>query len=67
MLLLLDIDGVMIPAKSWKSPEFLDDGFPAFNKKAIASLQCIISEDVTVILTTSHKSNFSIEEWKNHF
>ena len=67
MLLFLDIDGVMVPAKSWKSPEFLDDGFPAFSKKATASLQCIISEDVTVILTTSHKSNFSIEEWKNIF
>ena len=31
MLFFLDIDGVMVPAKGWKSPEFLDDGFPAFN------------------------------------
>ena len=67
MLLLLDIDGVMVPAKGWKSPEFLDDGFPAFSIKAVSTLQNLISEEVTVVLTTSHKSNFSIEEWKNIF
>lgn len=27
MLILLDIDGVMVPANSWKRPEFLADGF----------------------------------------
>lgn len=64
MLLLLDIDGVMVPAKGWKSPEFLNDGFPAFSSKAASTLQNLISEEVTVVLTTSHKSNFSIEEWK---
>ena len=67
MLFFLDIDGVMVPAKGWKSPEFLDDGFPAFSNKAINVLQSLISEDVTVILTTSHKSKFSIEEWKKIF
>lgn len=67
MLILLDIDGVMVSAKSWKSPEFLNDGFPAFSSKATGTLQSLISEEVTVILTTSHKSNFSIDEWKNLF
>jgi len=67
MLLFLDIDGVMVPAKGWKSPEFLDDGFPAFSSKATIALQHLISENVTVMLTTSHKSNFSIEEWKDIF
>ncbi len=67
MLLFLDIDGVMVPAKGWKNPEFLDDGFPAFSAKAIRALQRLISEDVTIMLTTSHKSKFSIEEWKNIF
>ena len=67
MLLLLDIDGVMVPAKGWKSPELLDDGFPAFSIRATSTLQSLISEEVTIILTTSHKSNFSIEEWKNIF
>ncbi len=67
MLLFLDIDGVMVPAKGWKSPEFLTDGFPAFSSKATSTLQHLISEDVTVMLTTSHKQNFSIEEWKSIF
>jgi ATP-dependent helicase/DNAse subunit B len=67
MLFFLDIDGVMVPAKGWKSPELLNDGFPAFSSKATLVLQGLISEEVTVILTTSHKSNFSIEEWKNIF
>ena len=67
MLFFLDIDGVMVPAKGWKSPEFLDDGFPAFSNKAIQTLQRLISIEDTVMLTTSHKSKFSIEEWKNIF
>ncbi|MEO6232376.1 MAG: HAD domain-containing protein [Ferruginibacter sp.] len=67
MLFFLDIDGVMIPAKGWKSPEFLDDGFPAFSSKAISTLQHLISEEDTVMLTTSHKSKFSIQQWKNIF
>jgi hypothetical protein len=28
MLILLDIDGVWVPANSWKKPEFMDDVFP---------------------------------------
>ena len=67
MLIFLDIDGVMVPAKSWKSPELMNDGFPAFSNKSVAVLQKLISDDVTVIFTTSHKSNYTIEEWKNIF
>ena len=64
MLFFLDIDGVMVPAKSWKTPEFLNDGFPAFSNNATRALQSLISEEDTIMLTTSHKSNYSIEEWK---
>ncbi|MBW7941767.1 MAG: hypothetical protein H3C64_05055 [Candidatus Kuenenia stuttgartiensis] len=67
MLLFLDIDGVMVLAKGWKSPELLNDGFPAFSNKASYVLQNLISENTTVMLTTSHKSNFSIEKWKSIF
>lgn len=63
MLLFLDIDGVMVPAKSWKPAELLNDGFLAFSDKATHVLQSIVTSDTTVILTTSHKSNFTIEEW----
>lgn len=67
MLLFLDIDGVMVPAKGWKSPEFLNDGFPSFSIKATQTLQQLITEDVTIMLTTSHKANYTIEEWKSIF
>lgn len=68
MLILLDIDGVMVPATSWKRPEFENDGFPRFSKRAISSLQKIISETgADILLTTSHKSSYSISEWKKMF
>lgn len=67
MLFFLDIDGVMVPAKGWKSPEFLNDGFPAFSNRATRTLQSLISDEVTVVLTTSHRSKFSVEEWKSIF
>jgi hypothetical protein len=67
MLIFLDIDGVMVPAKGWKSPELLSDGFPDFSINASTTLQRLITDEVTVMLTTSHKSNFSIDEWKNIF
>ena len=67
MFVFLDIDGVMVPAKSWESPEMLSDGFYKFSDRAVGVLQELITEDTTVILTTSHKSRFSIEEWKDIF
>ncbi|MCA0427586.1 MAG: hypothetical protein LCH37_09135 [Bacteroidetes bacterium] len=67
MLIFLDIDGVMVPAKSWESPKLLSDGFPEFSSKAVIVLQKLVSEGATLILTTSHKSRYSIEEWKAIF
>ncbi|WP_442588598.1 HAD domain-containing protein [Pedobacter sp. AW31-3R] len=68
MLILLDIDGVMVPEKSWKRPEFLNDGFPVFSTTSIHALQKIIFKTgATILLTTSHKSTYSIPEWFNIF
>ena len=68
MLILLDIDGVMLPANSWKKPEFLDDGFPMFNSRSVKALQKIISEtDASLLLTTSHKAKYNISQWHNIF
>ena len=67
MLFFLDIDGVMVPAKGWESPELLNDGFPAFSRNAIITLQHLISKENTIWLTTSHKAKFSIEKWKSIF
>jgi hypothetical protein len=66
MLILLDIDGVLVPANSWRKPEFMEDGFPVFNLKSVKALQRIISEtDASVLLTTSHKTKYKISQWKN--
>lgn len=68
MLILLDIDGVMVPANNWKQPEFEKDGFPRFSRKATISLQKIISETgAEILLTTSHKSNYYVGQWRNIF
>ena len=67
MLLLLDIDGVMVPAKGWSKPQLLKDGFPAFSNKATDALRQLIDQDSTLVLTTSHKSNYTLEEWKQIF
>jgi len=68
MLILLDIDGVMVPANSWKKPEFLADGFPVFNSKSVKALQKIIAEtDASLLLTSSHKSKYDISQWYNIF
>ena len=63
MFIFLDIDGVMLPAKSWESPALLPDGFPDFQDEAIRALQQLIAKDTTIVLTTSHKSKFSIPQW----
>lgn len=67
MLLFLDIDGVMVPAQGWKSPEIMMDGFPVFSQRATRVLQQLVSDSTTVLLTTSHRSRFNVEEWKTIF
>ncbi len=67
MLIFLDIDGVMVPAKPWKAPELMQDGFPAFSTKATTVLQQLIAEGDTVLLTSSHKCSYSVDQWKEIF
>jgi DNA primase large subunit len=64
MLILLDIDGVLIPANAWRQPEFMADGFPVFNLRAVNALQRILSEtNASVLLTTSHKTKYNVPQW----
>jgi hypothetical protein len=67
MFIFLDIDGVMVPAKSWESPPLLSDGFYKFSERAVRVLQHFITDDTTVMLTTSHKARFTTNEWKKIF
>jgi hypothetical protein len=63
MLIFLDIDGVMVPAKGWARPELMRDGFAMFSSNATQALQQIVGESDTVILTTSHKESYTHTEW----
>lgn len=68
MLILLDIDGVMVPTTTWKPTEILPDGFARFSTRATTSLQTIIDgTGAKIVLTTSHQSRFSIPQWEEIF
>lgn len=67
MLIFLDIDGVMVPAASWKTPELMEDGFPMFTQKSIKSLNSLLSPETRIILSSSHRNRFSLEKWKEIF
>ncbi len=68
MLILLDIDGVMLPANSWSKPEIMEDGFPMFNSQSIRALNKIIIEtNASLLLTTSHKNKYTATQWLNIF
>ena len=66
-LIFLDIDGVMVPMKNWKKSNILDDKFTEFSSKSVDSLNKILTENTIIILTTSHRFNFSINEWLDIF
>jgi HAD domain in Swiss Army Knife RNA repair proteins/SMI1 / KNR4 family (SUKH-1) len=64
MTILLDIDGVMVTTPSWKSPEFETDGFMKFNKTSTENLIKLIAEtNPHIVLTTTHRINYSNLEW----
>lgn len=69
MKILLDIDGVMIPARPWQSYELGSDGFGMFNKMTVNYLNQIISacKHPEIILSTSHKHSFTLIQWREIF
>ena len=65
MNIYLDIDGVLIPEKSWQTLIPLEDGFSMFNTKSVNSLNKIISHNnADIILISYHKSDYDIEKWR---
>ena len=64
-MLFLDIDGVMTPIKGWSRPRILEDGFPAFSPKAVNAIRKVLrkNQNVQILLTTSHKGNYSRQQW----
>ena len=68
MKIFLDMDGVMVIAKPWVSPQILEDGFPMFESQAVNALNLLLSQsNGSIILTTSHKHRFDLNAWKNIF
>ncbi|AZA77003.1 hypothetical protein EG347_05515 [Chryseobacterium sp. G0186] len=65
MRLFLDIDGVMVHANPYKKVDMEEDGFYKFNANAIDVINSI--DDLEIILSTSHRFRFDIQEWKNIF
>ncbi|MDC8104519.1 HAD domain-containing protein [Chryseobacterium sp. Chry.R1] len=65
MRLFLDIDGVMVHANPYKKVEMEEDGFYKFNANAIDVINSI--DDLEIILSTSHRFRFDIQEWENIF
>src|SRR4051812_20980637 len=58
----------MVTTGSWQKVELLDDGFSAFNPRAVKSLQKILNETAAnIVLSTSHRHSFSPELWKSIF
>ncbi len=65
MTLLLDIDGVLETSPAWKTPRLLEDGFYQFNAEAQENLKAIITQfQPEIVLTTTHRVNYTIEEWR---
>jgi len=65
MTVLLDIDGVLVTTPAWQATEHLPDGFLKFNEKAANNLAKIIdSTNAAVVLTTTHRINYSVDKWR---
>lgn len=71
MLIFLDMDGVMLPQKGWQLPENMEDGFPMFSKRATEALGSLLTEysgsNIRIVLSTSHRDRFTINEWISIF
>lgn len=65
MTLLLDIDGVLVTTPPWRPVELHPDGFLKFNAKAASNLAYILAQtNAAVVLTTTHRITYSLEEWQ---
>lgn len=65
MKVFLDIDGVMVHANPHKRVDMEEDGFYKFMPVAISILNSISNAEI--ILSTSHRFRFSINEWIEMF
>ncbi|WP_293953810.1 MULTISPECIES: HAD domain-containing protein [unclassified Sphingobacterium] len=68
MIFFLDIDGVMVHANPHRYVEQATDDFYVFSSAAVEIFNTIfIAEEDQVILSTSHRSRYTIAKWKKIF
>jgi hypothetical protein len=68
MVILLDLDGVLITTPAWRAVETEPDGFFKFNARATANLAALLAAtNAAVVLTTSHRLNYSLAQWAAFF
>lgn len=61
MKVFLDIDGVMVHGNPNKRVEMAEDGFYVFLNEAVTIFNTISVDEI--ILSTSHKNRFTLEQW----
>ncbi len=67
-MILLDIDGVLVPTPPWRTVEQHEDGFVKFNEEASKNLADLLSKtDAEVVLTTTHRITYSVDRWIDLF
>jgi hypothetical protein len=58
----------LVTTPAWRTVELDADGFLKFNEKAAKNLARIIDEtNAAIVLTTTHRINYSIDEWTEIF
>lgn len=68
MIFFLDIDGVMVHANPHRQVEQAADGFYVFSSAAVEIFNTLfIAKEDQVILSTSHRFKYDVEEWKKLF
>jgi hypothetical protein len=69
MKFILDIDGVLVHANPHRQVEMDTDGFYKFNPLAVKALNAVMNRegDDELILSTSHRFRFSINQWRDIF
>lgn len=67
-VILLDIDGVLVTTPAWRPVEQLADGFMCFNEGAAKNLNSLLElTEAEIVLTTTHRISYSLDEWYGIF
>lgn len=67
-VILLDLDGVMITTKPWKSDFNLADNFAEFNPKAVYKLNQLLKETgYDIVLSSARRYNYDIDKMNEFF